>query len=158
MERRTPVGMGQDKNGLLLRLLAISAVIFISTAVVSHSLRSLQEKSLRALWEKNNQLEVADQECVRRLNEAEDLFKMKLQDKIDGMQKLLERESQRCQDLMNDQSKSSNSSSRSSDDGTGSSNLSTKLKGLESIIKRQNEMLENYREKVLNLEAKLKNQ
>jgi len=87
------------------------------------------------------------------LNEAEDLFKMKLQDKIDGMQKLLERESQRCQDLMNDQSKSSNSS-KSSDDG--SSNLSTKLKGLESIIKRQNEMLENYREKVLNLEAKLK--
>ena len=80
---------------------------------------------------------------------------MKLQDKIDGMQKLLERESQRCQDLMNDQSKSSNSS-RSSDDGTGSSNLSTKLKGLESIIKRQNEMLENYREKVLNLESKLK--
>ena len=90
---------------------------------------------------------------MRRLNEAEDLFKMKLQDKIDGMQKLLERESQRCQDLMNDQSKSSNSS-KSSDDG--SSNLSTKLKGLESIIKRQNEMLENYREKVLNLEAKLK--
>ena len=80
---------------------------------------------------------------------------MKLQDKIDGMQKLLERESQRCQDLMNDQSKSSNSSSsRSSDDG--SSNLSTKLKGLESIIKRQNEMLENYRQKVLDLESKLK--
>ena len=86
------------------------------------------------------------------MNEAEDLFKMKLQDKIDGMQKLLERESQRCQDLMNDQSKSSNSSSA----GAESSTLSAKIKGLESIIKRQNEMLENYREKVLKLEEKLK--
>ena len=86
------------------------------------------------------------------MNEAEDLFKMKLQDKIDGMQKLLERESQRCQDLMNDQSKSSNSSST----GPESSTLSAKIKGLESIIKRQNEMLENYREKVLKLEEKLK--
>ena len=95
-------------------------------------------------------------ECVRRLNEAEDLFKMKLQDKIDGMQKLLERESQRCQDLMNDQSKSSNSSAKLTDSGTGSSSLSAKIKGLESIIKRQNEMLENYREKVLKLEEKLK--
>ena len=38
-------------------------------------------------------------ECERKLQEAEDVFKMKLQDKIDGMQKLLERESQRCQVL-----------------------------------------------------------
>ena len=70
------LNLWKDKNGLLLRLLAISAVIFVSTAIVSReydlwtrslltilsdSLRSLQEKSLRALWEKNNQLEVADQ-------------------------------------------------------------------------------------------------
>ena len=40
-------------------------------------------------------------ECERKLQEAEDVFKMKLQDKIDGMQKLLERESQRCQVLFN---------------------------------------------------------
>ena len=40
-------------------------------------------------------------ECERKLQEAEDVFKMKLQDKIDGMQKLLERESQRCQVFFN---------------------------------------------------------
>ena len=66
------------------------------------------------------------------------------------MQKLLERESQRCQDLLN--------SDESSKLGTGdnTSKNSDEVRGLESIIKRQNDMIESYRQKVLSLEEKLK--
>ena len=46
-------------------------------------------------WEKKTKK--TKKECDRKLQEAEDVFKMKLQDKVEGMQKLLERESQRCQ-------------------------------------------------------------
>ena len=41
-------------------------------------------------------------EYVRRIDlQAEENYKMRLQDKLDGMQRLLDRESDRCADMCN---------------------------------------------------------
>jgi len=73
------------------------------------------------------------------------------------MQKLLERESQRCQDLLNsndDSSKLKLKLGTDNDDSklADSSKNSEEIRGLESIIKRQNEMIESYRLKLIKLE------
>jgi len=73
------------------------------------------------------------------------------------MQKLLERESQRCQDLLNSNDDSSKLKLKLGTDNDGSkladsSKNSEEIRGLESIIKRQNEMIESYRLKLIKLE------
>ena len=74
---------------------------------------------------------------------------MKLQDKVEGMQKLLERESQRCQDLLN-QKASGNQASSNADEDPGT--VDERVQGLQQIIARQNEMIDSYRQKLLALE------
>ena len=77
------------------------------------------------------------------------------------MQKLLERESQRCQDLLKKSESSVQLGTAVSDDHPNpdgppnDEDSSSQIKGLESIIQRQNDMIENYRQKVLALEAKV---
>ena len=74
---------------------------------------------------------------------------MKLQDKVEGMQKLLERESQRCQDLLNQKGGASNSDQANVD---SSNTVDERVQGLQQIIARQNEMIDSYRQKLLALE------
>ena len=90
-------------------------------------------------------------ECERKLTEAEDSFKMQIQDRVDGMKKLLDRESQRCQDMVKNApagpaQKSESAPSDGEDD----------VDGLKSIIERQNQIIDQYRLKVVQLEDQLK--
>ena len=74
---------------------------------------------------------------------------MQIQDRVDGMKKLLDRESQRCQDMVENVpqvQKSQNKNSDSTDD----------VDGLKSIIERQNQIIDQYRLKVVQLEDQLK--
>jgi hypothetical protein len=67
---------------------------------------------------------------------------MQLQDKIDGMKKLLDRESDRCQEMI----KNEKMSETSNNEGDS---------GLKDIIERQNQIIEQQRQKILTYESKL---
>ena len=72
---------------------------------------------------------------------------MQIQDKIDGMRKLLDRESQRCQDMVQNAAKP-----LTEDKSLNGENADEGTDGLKSIIERQNQIIEQYRLKVLKLE------
>ena len=72
---------------------------------------------------------------------------MQIQDKIDGMRKLLDRESQRCQDMVQSAAKPLPDEKLINDENVEDA------AGLKSIIERQNQIIEQYRLKVLKLES-----
>lgn len=86
-------------------------------------------------------------ECERRLTESEEGFKMQIQDKIDGMKKLLDRESQRCQDMVK------TGGNENGDVNVPETGETGDMEGLKSIIERQNQIIEQYRLKVIKLES-----
>ena len=71
---------------------------------------------------------------------------MEMQDKIDGMKKLLDRESQRCQDMVN----GAPPSKKNDDDSGGES-----VESLKSIISRQNSIIDEMRLKIQKLNGEL---
>ena len=88
------------------------------------------------------------QECERKLTETEDKWKMEMQDKIEGMKKLLDRESQRCQDMVNGAPPQS-----AKNEENAESNES--VESLKSIISRQNTIIDEMRLKMQKLNGEL---
>ena len=72
-------------------------------------------------------------------------------DKVEGMQKLLERESQRCQDLLRNGGAGETGGSAPAD-----SDIDQRVQGLQQIIDRQNAMIDTYRAKLLVFEKEKK--
>ena len=90
----------------------------------------------------------SSQECERKLTETEDKWRMEMQDKIEGMKKLLDRESQRCQDMVNGAPPQNNKK-----EANGESSES--LESLKSIISRQNSIIDEMRLKIQKLNGEL---
>jgi len=88
------------------------------------------------------------QECERKLTETEDKWKMEMQDKIEGMKKLLDRESQRCQDMVN------GAPPQSAKNKNGAES-SESVESLKSIISRQNTIIDEMRLKIQKLNGEL---